>query len=79
MFEYGGLDLVLSKKLLLCLAFFGLLERCRDHRSKVLTLISATSLAIFFLHMIFLMVLKKLDLATAQKSLGWMSPCGRQS
>ena len=48
MFEYGGLDLVLSKKLLLCLAFFGLLERCRDHRSKVLTLISATSLAIFF-------------------------------
>jgi surface polysaccharide O-acyltransferase-like enzyme len=79
MFEYGGLDLVLSKKLLLCLAFFGLLERCRDHRSKVLTLISATSLAIFFLHMIFLMVLKKLDLATAQKSLGWMSPCRRQS
>jgi len=79
MFEYGGLDLVLSKKLLLCLAFFGLLERCRNHRSKVLTLISATSLAIFFLHMIFLMVLKKLDLATAQKSLGWMSPCRRQS
>ena len=71
MFEYGGLDLVLPQKLLLCLAFFGLLERCRDHRSEVLTLISATSFAIFFLHMIFLMVLKKIDLANSTE-IAWV-------
>ncbi len=62
---YGGIDLMLPQKLFLCIAFFALLERASDFRARTLEIISATSFAIFFLHMLFLKMLFKLGLATA--------------
>ena len=74
MFDYGGADLKLLQKLLLSLAFFAILERVSDLRSNTLTMISNTSFAIFFLHVIVLIVLAKLGITTLTNS-AWLNVC----
>lgn len=50
MFAWGGLDLMLLQKVLLCLFMLGFLRRFESKRSKTVDLLSETSFAIFFLH-----------------------------
>jgi probable poly-beta-1,6-N-acetyl-D-glucosamine export protein len=53
-FSYGGIDIMLIQKTLLCLFFFIWLNRFENQKFKVLEIISTNTLGIFFIHPIVL-------------------------
>lgn len=58
-FEYGGIDLMLLQKVVLCLCFMVWLKRYDSYKSKLIDTLAKISFSIFFLHPYFLSALKK--------------------
>ena len=67
-FDFAWFDLMLVQKLTMTLALFAVFERMSTMKPRVLELISSTSFAIFFLHPIALIMLRKAGLSNLFKS-----------
>jgi probable poly-beta-1,6-N-acetyl-D-glucosamine export protein len=58
-FLYGGFDLMIFQKIVLCFAFMIFFSRYENHKNKLINLISENSFGIFFIHPILLMFIAK--------------------
>ena len=70
-FLYGGIDIMLLQKLVLCLFFMVWLHRFEQVNLKLLDVIAATSFAIYFIHMFPLLTMGKLQALLLQLSMGF--------
>jgi len=59
-FLYGGFDLMIFQKIVLCFAFMIFFSRYENHKNKLINLISENSFGIFFIHPILLMFITKM-------------------
>jgi len=71
-FTYGGIDLMIIQKILLCLFFMIFLNRFENYKLKLLELIAVNSFGVFFIHGIIIWVIAiskvKLDFSFTSNS-----------
>ncbi len=76
--EWGGVDILLLQKLIACLLLYALLERLRERELPVLDALASSSFAIFFLHPLLLLGLRRYDtqdwplFGALPPTLGWL-------